>query len=53
MEAKFGDLWGVVSVLASTHPALQSATMAAPSEPPGQERHRHREKMMQNMQSQI
>lgn len=49
MEAKFGDLRGVVSVLASMHPALQSVTIAAPSEPLRQER--HREKMMQNKQS--
>lgn len=32
MEAKFGDLRGVVSLLASMHPAWQSATMAAPLE---------------------
>lgn len=51
MDAKFGDLQGVVSVLASMHPAWQSATMAAPSEPLRQERHMHREKMMQNKQS--
>lgn len=29
MDAKFGDLQGVVSLLASMHPAWQSATMAA------------------------
>lgn len=29
MDAKFGDLRGVVSVLASMHPAWQSATMAS------------------------
>lgn len=51
MDAKFGDLQGVVSVLASMHPAWQTATMAAPSEALRQERHRHREKMMQNKQS--
>lgn len=44
MDAKFGDLRGVVSVLTSMHPAWQSATVAAPSEPLRQERHRHREK---------
>lgn len=49
MDAKFGDLRGVVSVLASMHPAWRSATMATPSEPLREER--HREKMMQNKQS--
>lgn len=39
MDAKFGDLRGVVSVLASMHPAWQNVTMAAPSEPLRQERH--------------
>lgn len=43
MDAKFADLRGVVSVLGSMHPAWQSATMAAPSEPLRQERHMHRE----------
>lgn len=49
MKAKFGNLWGVVSVLASMHPAWQSVTMAAPSEPLRQKR--RRKKMMQNKQS--
>lgn len=53
MEAKFGNLRGVVSVLASMHPAWQSVTMAASSEPLRQKRLRHRKKMMQNNQSSI
>lgn len=40
MDAKFGDLQGVVSVLGSMYPAWQkSATPAAPSEPLWQEQH--------------
>lgn len=39
MDAKLGDRQGVLSVLTSMHPAWQSATMAAPSEPLRQERH--------------
>lgn len=48
MDAKFGDLQGVVSSLTSMHPAWQSATVAAPVEPLRQERHKHREERMQN-----
>lgn len=47
MDAKFGELRGVVSVLTSMHPAWQSATMVAPSEPLRQARHMHGKKMMQ------